>query len=89
MLAANISTLPKDSQESVRAFFTENEEWLAGLLNEGKDSGEFSFEGTAESEAKFVFSSIQGALLVSRAMKSEARFIEATGALRNALSAKK
>jgi TetR/AcrR family transcriptional regulator, transcriptional repressor for nem operon len=67
MLAADVATLPKPMRRSIADFFAENERWLARVLAEGKKRGQIEFEGTPASMAAFFVSSLEGAMLVSRA----------------------
>ena len=66
MLASDVDTLPAAMRASVATFFTENEAWLAGVLEEGRKSGALRFEGEAASFARFLVSSLEGAMLVAR-----------------------
>ena len=66
MLAADVDTLPATMRASVATFFAENETWLAGMLDAGRRSGAFRFEGTSASVARFFVSSLEGAMLVAR-----------------------
>ncbi len=66
MLAADVATLPKPLRESVAEFFTENEAWLARVLDEGRRRGELRFEGSVESLAAFFVGTLEGAMLVAR-----------------------
>ncbi len=74
MLASDITTLPKGIDGFVESFFRDNEKWLAKVLEEGRVKGTLNFEGEAAVQAQFLLSSVQGALLVSRAVKSESKF---------------
>jgi TetR/AcrR family transcriptional repressor of nem operon len=66
MLASDVDTLPSSMRTSVATFFSENEAWLAGVLEEGRKSGVLGFDGGAASFARFLVSSLEGAMLVSR-----------------------
>lgn len=81
MLAAEFSTLPQEMRDSVVAFFADNEAWLAALLSRGRDEGTIAFAGTPDEVAEFVMSSLQGAMLVARALDDTSRFRTAAGAL--------
>lgn len=74
MLAAEFSTLPGPVQESIRAFFEMNEEWLAGVLEEGRVRGEIAFEGAARETAAFFVSALEGAMLLARSYGDISRF---------------
>jgi TetR/AcrR family transcriptional repressor of nem operon len=74
MLAADVATLPAAMRKSIAGFFTENEEWLARVLADGKRRGEIEFEGTPASMAAFFVSSLEGAMLVARGSGDPAPF---------------
>jgi TetR/AcrR family transcriptional repressor of nem operon len=80
VLAAEMSSLPERVAQGVRAFFSENEHWLAGVLARGRSSGELQFSGTAERMAEAVFASLEGALMSAWTFKDENR-IAAVGKL--------
>ena len=73
VLAAEMSSLPDRVAESVRAFFSENEAWLAGVLAAGRAAKQFRFEGSAEHAAEGLFASIEGALMSAWTFNDESR----------------
>ena len=77
MLAVEQESLPDAVREAVRRLFAANEDWLAKLLEEGRKKRQFRFKGSADAAARFLFSSLEGALLTARAFHDIARF-EAT-----------
>jgi TetR/AcrR family transcriptional repressor of nem operon len=77
MLAVEQETLPDAVGEAVRRLFAANEDWLAKLLEEGRKTRQFRFKGSADVAARFLFSSLEGALLTARAFHDTGRF-EAT-----------
>jgi TetR/AcrR family transcriptional repressor of nem operon len=77
VLAAEASTLPKRVVDSVRAFFGENESWLAGVLAAGRKSGQMRFTGSAEQAAQSLFASLEGALMAAWTFKDESRIAQA------------
>lgn len=85
MLASDISTLPEEVQQFVEKFFDDNERWLAKVLDEGKSQKRLSFKGETDEQSQFLLSSIQGALLVSRATNSVEKFEKITNELLNTL----
>ena len=77
MLAVEQETVPDAVGQAVRRLFAANEEWLAKLLEEGRKKRQFRFKGSADAAARFLFSSLEGALLTARAFHDTGRF-EAT-----------
>jgi TetR/AcrR family transcriptional regulator, transcriptional repressor for nem operon len=77
MLAVEQETLPDAVGQAVRRLFAANEDWLAKLLEEGRKKRQFRFKGSADAAARFLFSSLEGALLTARAFHDTGRF-EAT-----------
>lgn len=67
MLAAEHATLPEAMRMELLRFFKANESWLADVLDDGRQSGEFSFRGTAKGRARSLLGALEGALLVARA----------------------
>ncbi len=49
------------------AFYRNNEARLVQILNQGKESGEFSFVGDIQAMATLIFSLLEGGFLVARA----------------------
>ena len=74
MLAADYNTLPPEVRDEVIRFFDDNEAWLAGVLEEGRSTKTIAFEGPAELKARFLLSSLEGAMLVARSYESNDRF---------------
>lgn len=87
MFAADLSTLPADVREQVRAFFAENERWLARTLDSGRRKGELQFAGTPTEAAAMILDALEGALLTARALESVPRFERSTRCLLRALGA--
>ena len=74
MLAAEYTTLSAGMQDAVACFFEENERWLAGLLQRGRDEGTLTFSGSALEEGRAIVSSLEGAMLVARSFGDFNRF---------------
>ena len=74
MLAAEFDTLPPAMQEAVVRFFEQNEVWLAGVLERGRDEGSLAFSGAPIDVARTVVSSLEGAMLVARTFGDPERF---------------
>lgn len=73
-LALDLLTLPDAVQDQVRAFFDENEAWLASALAEGRESELLRFEGTPRAQAQAFLSGVQGAMLLARAHQDVTRY---------------
>lgn len=74
MLAAEYRTLPEPMQAAVRTFFDENEAWLVGVLEPGRQQGSVSFEGSAREAASSIIDTLEGAMLVARPYGDVSRF---------------
>ena len=85
MLASDIATLPADVRREVTAFFSANEIWLAKIINEGRTAQSFAFEGSPALKARFILSTLQGAMLLARSHKNEKLFRNVTQQLLNTL----
>ena len=79
ILGSEFNTLPKPVQAQVTHFFDLNETWLAKLLVEGRETGALQFKGPALHTARAIFSSLQGALLISRARNLPESFEQVAG----------
>ncbi len=73
MLSSDYLTLTHETQQQVRLFYAENEEWIAKILDEGRQQEKFKFKGQGQELARLIFSSIEGALLAARMFQSESR----------------
>jgi TetR/AcrR family transcriptional regulator, transcriptional repressor for nem operon len=81
MLAAEYPTLPQPMQDAVLAFFDQNETWLAGILERGRDDGSLQFNGTARDTARLIIGSLEGAMLVARTYGDPGRFSSSASSL--------
>jgi TetR/AcrR family transcriptional repressor of nem operon len=73
MLATEYTTLPSAVQAEVRAFFDETEDWLARVLEDGRRTGVFQFDGSAASVAKTLLATLEGAMIAARTFEDEKR----------------
>jgi TetR/AcrR family transcriptional repressor of nem operon len=87
ILAAEYPTLPKPMRGAVTRFFDDNEDWLAGVLRQGKADGTLSFAGAPEEVAQEILSTLEGAMLVSRPYGDLQRFDAAVRQLLRGLTA--
>lgn len=74
MLAADLATLPEPVGDEVRRFFDENTTWLARVLHEGREAGALDYDGTPETEARLLLSTLEGAMLVARSQRDVSIF---------------
>jgi TetR/AcrR family transcriptional regulator, transcriptional repressor for nem operon len=66
MLGAEAATLGDPTLLLLRDFYAENDRRLQSMLEEGRQDGSTRFEGAASDVASVLFTSLEGALLVSR-----------------------
>jgi TetR/AcrR family transcriptional regulator, transcriptional repressor for nem operon len=76
MLAAEYLTLPAPMQDAIVRFFNENELWLSGVLELGREQGTLRFDGSARDVARTIISTLEGAMLVARPFGEIQRFEE-------------
>ncbi len=74
MLAAEYQTLPSPMQGAVISFFDQNESWLEGVLEQGREDGSLQFAGSPRDTARMVVGSLEGAMLIARPYGDVARF---------------
>ena len=87
MLATDFTTLPQGVQTEVRNFFSENEAWLANVLETGRTSGAFTFEGSSTVKAAAVFAALEGAMIAARLFNDDKRLVSAADWMLDTLSA--
>src|SRR4051812_40680086 len=87
MLAAEYDTLPKPMRNAIIGFFDDNEAWLEGVLEQGREEGTLSLDGSPDDAAQTIVSSLEGALLVARPYGDVARFEAAATRLLTSLAA--
>lgn len=74
MLAAEYETLPAPMQAALRAFFDQNEHWLAAILEDGRRTGELTFVGAASEIAGLLTGALEGSMLLARSYGDDSRF---------------
>jgi TetR/AcrR family transcriptional repressor of nem operon len=74
MLAAEYQTLPKPMRSAVVSFFDDQEAWLVGVLEQGREEGTLHFSGSASEAAQVIVGGLEGAMLVTRPYGDPARF---------------
>ena len=77
VLAAEYATLPKAVQCEVRLFFDEAEQWLKGVLEEGRKGGVFKLTQPSGAIAKTFLATLEGAMIVARTFDDERRLTQA------------
>ena len=73
-LSGEILALPPDLRTRVDGFFRTHQDWLAGILKRGAARGEFTLGAPPAKVTRFIFSALQGALLVKRTTGDAAQF---------------
>lgn len=66
-LAGEYMALPEVLRDEITLFFKDSKRWLVTILELGKETAEFSFEGEPERVASLVLDTLQGSLMISRA----------------------
>ena len=74
MLAADYHTLPKPMRDAVIGFFDHNEDWLARVLQQGRQDGSLEFPGSSTEASRLIVGALEGAMLVVRPYGDVARF---------------
>src|SRR4051812_36307251 len=74
MLAADLEALPAAVRREVRAFFEENEAWVARVLADGVKHKQLALRGTPRAQARLVVAAFEGAMLVARAHRDVDHF---------------
>jgi len=89
MLASDFVNLPEGVQEEVKGIFSDNEAWIAKVLEEGRDSGVFEFKGSPERMARMIFSALEGSTISARIFENEHRLSFASDWIMRMLQPKK
>jgi TetR/AcrR family transcriptional regulator, transcriptional repressor for nem operon len=74
MLAAEFQTLPDPMQKAVIRFFDQNEKWLAGVLEDGRNGGTLEFHQSPRQLARVLIGGLEGAMLLARPYQDVRRF---------------
>jgi len=67
ILEAEFNAIPEPMQLESRLLDKEMRDWLAGVIEEGRGLGVFSFEGSAVGKVLVVVAALQGVLQIARA----------------------
>ena len=74
------------NREAVIAFFNQNEDWLAGVLEQGGAVGSLHLDGAPSEVAQAIIGGLEGAMLVARPYGDVARFQTSVGRLLSTLA---
>ena len=72
-LAADLASLPDAVRQAVRAFYQANEDWLAGVLEQGQREGSVQVSGDVRTAARSLYAALQGSLVGARLFKNSKR----------------
>ena len=67
-LEAEFNSIPDGLRKEVEGLNKEMLVWLEAILKEGRDAGAFNFNGSPAGKAALIYSSVQGALQMARAL---------------------
>ncbi len=65
-LAGEIPALPAQMRAEVKQFMEDHQNWLEGLLRNGRRRGELNFDETPARLSRMLFNTLQGTLLIKR-----------------------
>jgi TetR/AcrR family transcriptional repressor of nem operon len=74
MLAADYITLPESMRQAVIRFFDHNENWLTGVVEQGRGDGSLQIDGDSRELAQIIVGTLEGAMLVSRTYRDPDRY---------------
>jgi TetR/AcrR family transcriptional repressor of nem operon len=74
ILETEFNVLPVVVRDEAQALDTEMREWLSVVLEDGRASGEFVFDGEAKGKSLVITASLQGVLQIARAAGPEVVF---------------
>lgn len=80
-LAGEILAMPEEMQVAVQDFFTTHQRWIEAILARGLARGDIALRTEPALTARMIFSSLQGAVLVCRAIHDADQFEDAIAAI--------
>lgn len=86
-LGGEYASLPESIQKELGNFIDYHESWLTKLLSVGRAEGIFKFNEEPAELARVIFSTLQGALTLSRAKNNSAHFDSAVLAVKHSITA--
>jgi TetR/AcrR family transcriptional repressor of nem operon len=69
-LSVNYGNISAQMQSHVTALLCDLRGWMARILEQGRQSGEFSFRGSSQGKAELIMSAVQGVRQIARIMDS-------------------
>jgi TetR/AcrR family transcriptional repressor of nem operon len=72
-MAADVSSVPDDVRQAIQAFYRANENWIAQVLEAGRQDGTLPGGEDTAGRARALFATLQGSLLGARLFKMPAR----------------
>lgn len=75
-------------QNELKEMFQEHFDWLTKILEDGRNSGDFHFNGAAGDKAMLIESTVQGSLLLSRMLEKPEHFQNVIDQIRTDLGVK-
>jgi TetR/AcrR family transcriptional repressor of nem operon len=61
-------------RQAVITFFDHNENWLAGVIEQGQNDGSLQVDGAIRDVAQMIIGTLEGAMLVARTYRDPDRF---------------
>ena len=86
-LSGGFPALPANMQREVNQFVHDHQKWLSELVEAGSRCGAFAQTGNATAMGRWIFSSLQGALLMKRATGDLDQLIDVTDTVKRILRA--
>jgi TetR/AcrR family transcriptional repressor of nem operon len=78
MLAADYHTLSEPMRQAVVRFFDINQNWLAGVIDQGRTDESLQVDGASQDVAQMIIGTLEGGMLVARTYRDPNRFATST-----------
>ena len=69
-LSVNYGNISEPMQTCVAGILQDIRAWMVRILEEGRQAGEFNFEGSSQGKAELIMSAVQGARQISRVLNN-------------------
>ena len=69
VFSADAASLSEDVQAEIRSFYDTNVDWIASVIERGRQAGSFAFSGSSPEMARGIFALLEGEILVRRAFR--------------------